>query len=667
IRLSEWHTNYEPNTKVMPEDLDNLDVVETVYDSSPIKYVDVNDNQMYDLYDGVVYDLDDDDLVSVGDILQTDIPAVDVYSLEEFNAGEKIMDQGELGNAWDRVDNSHPAYLMDLFDTIGTGDADDLMKWVDADDSNDWSCEDKLYLIQPHENGGSLGFDHTVTIGDTRVYIPEGDACIPVCGTKVVQGDHDATYMLMTNLDNAKLAHYTFDIKEWYVDMDGDNKVSFGDVRLTNVSNHYGPNTKVKLCDEFDLGHDLTWADWADPNAESDQTAVRYAETDDLPGYTLGDRVYVDVNDYSPDGLHNYVEAGDIRLVEAEVYMPGNPVPFVYPAWSVVDSNDVDVGDNLLGLLDRNGINEQDGEDYTDLSNLLGYIDTDCTGTWTCPDKLYIQQYTECDSFQLNLGVSVGDLRLYVPVNDPTSPFFGMEDWPECGTKVTCADIDVEYGVSFVFHNYDWIKFVDRNNDGIFTEGVDHVYVDMDESDDVTVGDVRLTDVSIKNDSYENNTKVDDHDLDRAGTMMDADLYVTVSDEDLLAVVPYVAGIGVADPTVELPTESFNFTVSMFDNDCSGDWTCVDALYLSIDDQFWQDNFAVTHKDIRLFIPPGLICDGEVPNGECDYHAYDANQDGMISIGEVSNAIDDYRAGQIDIGMVSEVIDLYRIGGSYCV
>ncbi|MCM1986153.1 hypothetical protein, partial [Methanococcoides seepicolus] len=30
IRLSEWHTNYEPNTKVMPEDLDNLDVVETV-------------------------------------------------------------------------------------------------------------------------------------------------------------------------------------------------------------------------------------------------------------------------------------------------------------------------------------------------------------------------------------------------------------------------------------------------------------------------------------------------------------------------------------------------------------------------------------------------------------------------------------------------------------
>ncbi|MCM1987985.1 matrixin family metalloprotease, partial [Methanococcoides seepicolus] len=157
IRLSEWHTNYEPNTKVMPEDLDNFDVVETVY-SSPIKYVDVNDNQMYDLYDGVVYDLDGDGFVSVGDILQTDIPAVDVYSLEEFNAGEKIMDQGELGNAWDRVDNSHPAYLMALENTIGSGNASDLLKWVDADDSNDWSCEDKLYLIQPHNMTGSLGF-----------------------------------------------------------------------------------------------------------------------------------------------------------------------------------------------------------------------------------------------------------------------------------------------------------------------------------------------------------------------------------------------------------------------------------------------------------------------------------------------------------------------------
>jgi hypothetical protein len=653
IRLSNWHTNYDPNTKVMPEDMDNLDVIETVYDA-PISYVDVNDNQMYDLYDGVVYDLDDDGFVSVGDILQTDIPAVDVYSLEEFDAGEFVQAQGEDGQAWDRVNAAHPAKGMELF-AIGNGVASELIKWVDADDSNDWSCEDKLYLIQPHweeEPGiplpGAEGFDQCVTIGDTRVYIPEGDECIPECGTKVVQGDHDATYMLMQNLD-AKLAFYTFGGEtEWYVDMDNDKFVSFGDIRLTEVSEHYGPNTKVKLCDEFDLGHDLT---------EADQYLVRYVETDGLLGYTLGDAVYIDVAD------NDVVDAGDIRLVEREAYLPGFVNPFVYPAWSVVESNDADVGDAMLGLLDTNGIEE--GGDYAPLNEFLGYIDSDCTLTWTCPDKLYIQQIT--DNCIANLGVTVGDLRLYVPVNDPNSPFFGMEDWPECGTKVTCADIDVEYAVTYVFSNYDLIMFVDRNNDGEFTEGVDHVYIDMDESNDVTLYDVRLTDVSIKEAFYPNNTKVmTQHDLDLGDTLMPSDLYVTVSDLDLLAVVPYV-DIDGNDPCVDLPCESTPFTVSMFDNDCSGDWTCVDALYLSIDDEFCEDDFAVTHQDIRLFIPPELICEnGEEPNDECDYHEYDANQDGIISFGEVNTTIDAYRTGQTDLETVNDIIDLYRMGGSYC-
>jgi hypothetical protein len=652
IRLSNWHTNYDPNTKVMPEDMDNLDVIDTTY-TAPITYVDVNDNGMYDLYDGVVYDLDDDGFVSVGDILQTDIPAVDVYSLDEFNAGEFVMAQGAYGQAWDRVNAAHPAKGMELF-SIGNGIASELMKWVDADDSNDWSCEDKLYLIQPHSEeagnfvDGAEGFDDCVTIGDTRVYIPEGDECIPECGTKVVQGDQDATYILMKTV-NAKLAYYSFGAEtEWYVDMDADHFVSFGDIRLTEVSEHYGPNTKVKICDEFDLGHDLTWAD---------QTLVRYVETDGLLGYTLGDAVYIDIAD------NNVVDAGDIRLVEVEAYLPGFVNPFVYPAWSVVESNDADVGDVLEGLLDRDGI--RTGADYAPLNDLLGYIDSDCTGTWTCPDKLYIQQITEV--CHLDLAVTVGDLRLYVPVNDPNSPFFGMEDWPECGTKVTCADIDVEYGVTEVFTNYDFIKFVDRNNNGVFDEGIDHVYIDMDESDDVTLYDVRLTDVSIKEAFYPNNTKVmTQHDLDLGDTLLPTDLYITVSDLDLLAVVPYVEGYAPADPTVELPTVSTDFTVSMFDNDCSGDWTCVDALYLSIDDDFCEDDFAVTHKDIRLFIPPELICDGEVPDNGCDYNAYDVNENGIIEFSEVSAAIDDFIAGDIDFSVVSGLIDLFKLDGPYC-
>ncbi|MDR6223989.1 hypothetical protein J2750_002470, partial [Methanococcoides alaskense] len=43
-----------------------------------------------------------------------------------------------------------------------------------------------------------------------------------------------------------------------------------------------------------------------------------------------------------------------------------------------------------------------------------------------------------------------------------------------------------------------------------------------------------------------------------------------------------------------------------------------------------------------------------------------ANEDGIITIGEVNTTIDAYRTAQTDIGTVNEVIDLYRTGGSYC-
>jgi hypothetical protein len=197
-------------------------------------------------------------------------------------------------------------------------------------------------------------------------------------------------------------------------------------------------------------------------------------------------------------------------------------------------------------------------------------------------------------------------------VNDPTSPFFGMEDWPDCGTKVTLCNIDVEYGVTEVFEEYDLIRYVDRNNDGDFDAGVDHAYIDMDDSDDVTLYDVRLTDVSIKEAFYPNNTKVmTQHDLDLGDTLVEADWNLMSSDIDLLGVVPNFYE--------EMEEEDVPlFTVNMFDTDCSGDWTCVDALYLSIDDEFWVDDFAVTHKDIRLYIPPNMICDEEP---DCDYHA----------------------------------------------
>ncbi|MBP2031131.1 hypothetical protein J2755_002079 [Methanohalophilus levihalophilus] len=638
IRLTIFHDKYLPNTQIMPSDQDNKEGNNLIVEeyNSAISYADLNQNGKYDLTDGVVYDLDGNDVISAGDILQTDLPATDINTVVDNNGVaelELFMTQGELGQAWTWVTLSHPAVGTELT-TISSGSASELIHYVDADNSDTYNKDDKVYLIQPHDSE-SWWMDMKVTIGDTRVFIPADDPCIPECGTKVIQGDHDATYLLMKNL-NAQLAYYTHGVidgipTEVYVDMDSDNRVSLGDIRLTEVSTHYPPNSKVVPSNRFDLGHELTTAD---------QTIVRYAETDGLVGYTLGDAVYIDLTD------DNVVTPGDIRLVEVSVYEQGFEDPFVYAAWSVVASNDVDVGDDLFGLLDTDGV--RDGGDYTALNELLGYIDSDCSGDWTCPDKLYLQQIVDKKNY--DHAVTVGDLRLYVPVNDPVSPWYGLEEWPYCGTKVTSCDIDVEYALTYMFTDYAWIKFVDKDNDGVFSDD-DNAYIDMDGSDDVSTGDVRLTDVAIDGEwFYFNNTKVgDQHEGDKGDEMLPADGALMSSDRDLLGVVP-----------------SSGFEVYLFDNDCSRDWTCVDVLYLKLIDSHERDNYFVTHGDIRLFVPPELIgeANGEDPQEpECPY---DTNDNQQIDIEDVNTIIDNYRtAGGMTISDVNAVIDMYRTG-SYC-
>jgi hypothetical protein len=96
----------------------------------------------------------------------------------------------------------------------------------------------------------------------------------------------------------------------------------------------------------------------------------------------------------------------------------------------------------------------------------------------------------------------------------------------------------------------------------------------------------------------------------------------------------------------------------------------VDALYLKLDDQFENDNLAVTHGDIRLFIPPDMIDDGGDDNGDTgngdtpDYNQFDADEDGEISGTELSNAIDAFYAGDITGSELSEIIDFFYLGGA---
>ncbi|MCD4821662.1 MAG: hypothetical protein K8R11_06265 [Methanococcoides sp.] len=664
VRLTWWHTNYAPNTKVADDDYDNGAIIVDEYNDYMFTYMDINYNNKYDIYDPVYIDFEDQfndqGTVSVGDIRLTDVPPVTPV---------KMVDAADPLQEGSIVDTSQYAGL-DRWETVSPNDADmdadleligdngavtELVAWVDADDSGEWNCADKLYINQPND-GNEL--DHEfVTIGDVRLFIPEGDECVPACGTKVLQGDHDATYIL-NFVEELQLAK-SVECNAVYVDMDNNNKVSYGDVRLSEVNKqingetiHYEPNTKVVVCEEADLNDNLF---------AIHDGALKYLDIDGNPGYSLNDPVYLSFDDED----HDIVSEGDIRLTDSPVVKTGVLDAAYYgEAWSVVDATlgaeDGDVGMELSMLP---GLMPQSG-----LEDVIGYIDSDCTGTWTCSDKLYVQQIVGYENdepsepgvavtqngFLFNAYdefVTVGDLRLYIP-----QEAIDNEDWPACGTKVKMCDIDAEYALGIdVMH---LISFADRDYNNVFSND-DAAYVDMDYSMTVTDGDVRLTSVTRKNTVYEPNTKVVCN-----SDMEDGDVGLQLEGHG----VPWYSGI-----YTDLLSMLVNATsVKHFDTDCSGSWTCVDALYVQYNDGYdpitgqmsLVDNF-VTHMDGRLYIPPNMICD-DVPNNECEYNEFDSNTDGIITFNEVSAAIDAFVAGDIEFSVVSGLIDLFKLDGPYC-
>jgi hypothetical protein len=439
-----------------------------------------------------------------------------------------------------------------------------------------------------------------------------------------------------------------------YMDMDNDEKVSVGDVRLTAVSTTYEPNTKVKFSDEKDLGHDLKTADL---------DMIKYADLEETAdGYSLGDPVYIDM-----DG-NDEVSDGDVRLTDSPVFDSGDMTAGeAGEAWSIVTSgdtvtDDADVGWGLESIGDTPGP-----------VGTVGFIDTDATNDWTCPDKLYFQQpvgeeFNEGselgnEAYAHNLFTTVGDLRLYIPYNDPYSPFQGVEEWPECGTKVTTCDVDVTYALLPHDEVYDidqLLAYSDRNDNGMF-DSEDNAYIDMDASGDVTIGDVRLTDVAIKEDFYSNNTKVADEHSRELGDELhyfagDLDDWEALEDSnrDLLNLIG------------DLEDNTDDINIMWFDADCSGTWTCVDGIYLQsvhdTDGYNEANEYFVTHGDDRLFIPPDLVSEGGMD--EPEYNQFDADQNGVISAEELSSAIDAFYAGNISGSELSEVIDYFYLGGT---
>ncbi|MEA1895530.1 MAG: hypothetical protein U9N36_10105 [Euryarchaeota archaeon] len=687
----------EPNTKVMPHDNEEIESVFNPLAQDIFTYMDSNTNGIYDVGDAIYLDVDNDGETSVYDIRLTDSPPFDVLNPD----GSIAIHAGEYGYAWSRVlqaDDDFGEVLKHIGEGIidtGEGTLQALGGTIDGDCSGDWTCPDKLYLNQPTD---LPQFDNFVTIGDLRLYMPNASHVMPLamgecfesCGTRVRQCAKDAVYALRVD-DGVQTWGYVDEADDniftpgdhneaGYIDMNHDGTVSVGDVRLTSaVSLLYGPNTKVADCD-WDINQvlEIPAVFTSDP-----QTVFRYVEVDEEPGYSLGDPVYMDVDNSSD------VSKYDIRITQSPVCdildASGNVDVAAGEwgaSWSIVELTDFDaINDMVLAPLpDRNG-------GAATVDNLLGFIDSDCNLCWSCTDKLYLQQLVGATNY--DLFVTIGDIRLYVPPA-AMGPGPGEPCWEPCGTKVQQCDVDLVYALMSM-PAVAQVRYVEEDsNAGYSHENAilgDGVYIDMDGNGIVSAGDIRLSNVCGQ---YDANTKVgtdvqENQDLwdpfadEPADQVLYADidglaeytlgdpLYLdmtgnglTLGDIRLTASPVYVdsdygatGSIGAAWTRIvpgdaDLLWAAQGITIApvsngalesitkAFDSDCTQSWTCPDKLYLQqtkyFDDSGMGFDDFVTIGDERLYIP-----NSTGPTNPDDWNDWD--DDCVIEDSEISNAV----------------------------
>lgn len=713
IRLTETCCG-APNSKVMPHDNEEIGSVFTPLATDIFTYMDSNANGIFDVGDAIYLDVDNDDEASVGDIRLTASPPFDVLNSD----GSVAIPSGEYGSAWSRVgitDADFEAVLEEIGTDIlpgGEGTLQALGGTIDGDCSDSWTCPDKLYLNQPT---GLDQFDDYVTIGDLRLYMPDPSHVMPLamgecfdqCGTRVRQCAKDAVYAVRVDDATDETWGYTDEENDniftpgdhneaGYIDMDADGVVSAGDVRVTSaVSLKYDPNTKVADCD-WDIDQTLETPVIFATHGTDPQTVFRCIDLDEEPGYSLGDPVYMDVDD--SDDVSKY----DIRITQSPVcniLKADGSVDVEAGAWgaswSIVELMDPDaINDMTLTMLpDRNGATGATVDD------LLGFIDSDCNLCWSCPDKLYLQQLVGADNY--DLFVTIGDIRLYVPPN-AIGPGPGEPCWEPCGTKVWQCDVDLVYAL-MAMPDGAQVRYVDEDASGDFSYGDaingDGVYIDMDDNGEVSSGDIRLSHVCTV---YNPNTKVGT-DAQKHGDLWD-DFMPATDDVVLYADIDGLPGYTLGDPLyldvdgdgltrgdIRLtaapvyPDSGYGATGSIgaawtrvisgdedllwaasgvdieeldalenitqvFDSDCTQSWTCPDKLYL----QQTKDDF-VTIGDERLYIPTDGV---EEPTDPCEI--YDTNGTPGIQKDEAVKAVGDYLFdGTIDKATAVAVVGCY--------
>jgi hypothetical protein len=385
VRLSNYHET-PANTKVISTDGDRgKPLKELPGGQMVVGFVDVNNNipPHYDLGDPLYADTDGSSTVTPNDVRLTErtvnIKTYPVYSRVQ-------SDDWDVGN-----DLRDPV----TYETDITTNSVTLLGYIDSDCNCHWTCPDKLYLQQIT---GTIA-DNFSTIGDLRLYIPPeaiADEDWPECGTKVEQCNKDAVYVLAKD-DQIRImfgdvnSNGIYDHGEAiHLDMvdNGDDKVEAGDVRLTWFHDE-PPNYKITSLDP----------DRTDPLEElcGGQAVIGFVDLNNNDVYNTYDPLYVDTD------CNSRVSVGDVRLTKRMA--SGR----TYEPYTVVKAGDYDlIGDKDL----RDPVAPYGYGLVTPIWELLGYIDSDCSGDWTCPDKLYLQQITGTIADDV---VTIGDLRLYIP------------------------------------------------------------------------------------------------------------------------------------------------------------------------------------------------------------------------------------------------------------
>ena len=711
IRLTWYHDLYEPNTKVTSEDIDKnqLEPLPCEDESGQfvVGFVDTDNDGVFNLCNPVYVDTDCNCRVSAGDVRLTE-RIVNTKTYKPYTVvAPSDWDISADPNLRDLVTGELCNLTTEFWEMVG---------YIDSDCSGDWTCPDKLYLqqlcIEPpcececynvsipdcecEEETCQIKCcwcvkDKFVTIGDLRLYVPLEaiDEGWPECGTKVEQCNIDATYVLTKDCKIRIMygdvdSDEVYDMGETlYVDMthpectEGPDKVEAGDIRLNWYHDLYEPNTKVNST-----------------NSDKNNPLMPLPGGQVVVGVTDEDYLYVDTDNSSD------VTVNDKRLSEVEA------MGVVYPAYSDVQDGDFDA------LLNAELYDPVTGEDEktTPFWALVGYIDSDCSTDWTCPDKLYLQLLTGGLEDCL---VTIHDFRLYIP------PEAIDEGWPKCGTWVEQCNCDAEYVLTKDCKIR--IGYGDVDSDEIYDVG-ETVYVDMthpwctEGPDEVEAGDIRLT---WYHELYEPNTKVNSTNIDKNNPFVEFDcgqevigfvdidsdgvfnlcnpVYVDTDcngrvspgDVRLTEVVtegpvgpvvypPYTVvksgdwdtigettlrDLVTGDPQLTTP---FWKLVGYIDSDFSGDWTCPDKLYLQqivckpdcmCDNPTTTDlclcrcfaDQVVTIGDLRLYIPPEEIGPSP-PQSICAF--YDAPVNGgdgdtCIDKSEVVSAILDYLPPQV--------------------